>query len=168
MNRRCNLSLFLLLSAASVPREGHAQHIPARSAGTVLFVCEHGTVRSLLAKILFEQYAREVGLSMEAVSRGTRADSAVPPWLVRGLAADHVTLGAWRPQTIRPEDLTNASYVVSFDVPRYVTAAAHAARAQWDSLPSVSRDYATGRDAIKARVRALVDSLKRARDARRP
>lgn len=37
-----------------------------------------------------------------------------------------------------------------------------APRAQWDGLPSVTQDYAAGRDAIKARVRLLVDPLRRA------
>ena len=129
---------------------------------TVLFVCEHGTVRSLLAKVLFEQYAAEVGLPMQAVSRGTRADSIVPAWMQQGLAADHVELGAWRPQTLRAADLKSASLVVSFDVPATAMAAARGARTQWDNLPSVSRDYPAGRDAIKARVHQLVDSLKHA------
>ena len=147
---------------AVAPLQVDAQPIVARANNTVLFVCEHGTVRSLLAKVLFDAYATEVGLRMHAVSRGTRADSVVPPWMLYGLAADHVALGAWHPQTLLPNDLANASYVVSFDIPSSATAAARAPRAQWDSLPSVSRDYPMGRDAIKARVRQLVDSLKRA------
>ena len=129
---------------------------------TVLFVCEHGTVRSLLAKVLFEQYAGEVGLRMKAVSRGTHADSIVPPWMQQGLSADHVVMGPWRPQTLRPEDLADAAYVVSFDVPLSATTGALGQREQWDGLPSVSKDYTNGRDAIKLRVHALVDSLKRA------
>ena len=141
-----------------------AQSRRAQPRHTVLFVCEHGTVRSLLAKVLFEQYAATVGLPLTAVSRGTRADSVVPPWMLRGLAADHVTLGSWRPQTLRATDLATAVYVVSFDVPFGATATTRAPRAQWDGLPSVSQDYARGRDAIKARVRQLVDSLNRARD----
>ena len=99
---------------------------------------------------------------MQAVSRGTRADSLVPVWMQQGLATDRVELGAWHPQTLRPDDLRSASLVVSFDVPPAATAAARGARVQWDSLPSVSRDYATGRDAIKVRVHQLVDSLKQA------
>ena len=158
--------LLTLLSVASIPLD--AQRVAARPAKTVLFVCEHGTVKSLLAKVLFEQYAKEVGLRMEAVSRGTRADTVVPPWMQQGLSADHVTLGSWRPQTLRPVDLANASLVVSFDVPAASTAAARAPREYWNDLPSVSRDYSSGRDAIKVRVRQLVDSLKRASETGRP
>lgn len=166
MHRWHTIATTFVVSVATATSAGAQQAAPHPTA-TVLFVCEHGTVRSLLAKLLFEQYAAEVGLPMRALSRGTRADSAVPPWMQRGLAADHLTLGSWRPQTIRPTDLTNASYVVSFDVQPSATAATRAPRVQWDSLPSVSSDYAAGRDAIKVRVHALVDSLKRARGRRR-
>ena len=155
----------MLIAVASL-RLG-AQQANARPVKTVLFVCEHGTVRSLLAKVLFEEYAAEVGLQMQAVSRGTRADSVVPPWMQRGLAADHMVLGSWRPQTLRPADLANASYVVSFDVPIAATIAARAPQAHWDGLPSVSQDYSSGRRAIKARVHQLVDSLQRANGTRR-
>ena len=161
MKRLVAVAMILPLLSVT-PFQLSAPRIAARSDKTVLFVCEHGTVRSLLAKILFEQYAAEVGLPMRAVSRGTRADSLVPLWMLQGLAADHIALGAWHPQTLRPRDLANASYVVSFDIPTAATAAARAPRAQWDSLPSVSRDYAMGRDEIQARVHKLVDSLKRA------
>lgn len=154
-----------LLAVAAVRLD--AQQAAAPSPKPVLFVCEHGTVRSLLAKVLFEEYAAEVGLKMQAVSRGTKADSVVPPWMMQGLTADKVVLGSWRPETLRLEDLSSASIVVSFDVPTSATSNATVPRAQWDGLPSVSRDYGTGRDAIKVRVRQLVDSLKRASDANR-
>ena len=169
MKQLHRIACVFLLILASSPRAG-AQKAASPPAPTVLFVCEHGTVRSLLAKVLFEEYAAEAGLRMQAVSRGTRADSTVPPWMLQGLAADHVTLGSWQPQTLRPMDLASASHVVSFDVPRDATAGTHASREQWDGLPSVSKDYAVGRDAIKARVHQLVDSLKRAekRPGRRP
>ena len=157
---------FSLILGALLSLTASAQHAGVKPP-TVLFVCEHGTVRSLLAKVLFEEYARKVGLRMNAVSRGTHADSIVPPWMQLGLGADHIALGPWRPQTLRPEDLADAAVIVSFDVPRSATNGARAQREQWDGLPSVSKNYTSGRDAIKLRVHALVDSLKRARKPRR-
>ena len=58
---------------------------PASPSDTVLFICEHGTVRSLIVTLLFERYARQVGLHMTAVSReriplnGARIISRVVP-----------------------------------------------------------------------------------------
>jgi len=144
------------------PRAIVAQQSAMPSEKTVLFVCEHGTVKSLLAKVLFEEYSKEVGLEMRAESRGTKADSTVPPWMMSALAADHVKLAGWHPQSLAASDLASAFYVVSFDVPAVATSNAHAPRTQWDGLPSVMQDYSKGRDAIKARVHQLVDSLKRA------
>jgi arsenate reductase len=161
MNRWVTGALAAIISLGAL-RDLSAQRIPASTGKTVLFVCEHGTVKSLLAKVLFEQYAQEVGLRMRAESRGTHVDSIVPPWMLRGLALDQVNLGSWHPQSLESTDLANASYVVSFDVPQSATAAARAPRTQWDGLPSVTQNYSMGRDAIKARVHQLVDSLKRA------
>ena len=141
---------------------------PVAPRDTVLFICEHGTVRSLMATLLFERYAREAGLRMTAISRGTAIDSVVPPWLQRALTTDHFVLGAWHPQALSATDLASARYVVSFDLPTAISAGARSPRAQWDSLPSVSANYVAGRDAIDARVRRLVDSLKRARVGPRP
>jgi len=150
----------VVLASAAMPSRGAAQRTAAPVERTVLFVCEHGTAKSLLARVLFDQYAEEVGLHMRAVSRGTHPDTMVAPWMTRQLALDHVTLGSWVPRPLGPQDLADASYVVSFDVSSAATAATHAPRSQWDGLPSVTQDYPAGRDAIKARVHLLVDSLK--------
>ena len=158
----------MLACALAVPAALQAQHasaVPARD--TVLFICEHGTVRSLIAKLLFERYASELGLRMAAVSRGTAIDSVVPPWLRTALTADQFALGSWRPQTLRVRDVQSARYVVSFDLPVAVSAAARGSRAQWNDLPSVTSDYITGRDAIASRVRQLVDSLYQSNSQRR-
>ena len=161
MIRWSHVAVPFILNVAA-PFTGVAEQAAVQPARTVLFVCEHGTVKSLLAKVLFEQYAAEVGLRMQAVSRGTHADSTVPAWMQQRLNLDHIALGTWRPQTLRPTDFADAAYIVSFDVPLGSMAGASAPRDQWDGLPSVSKDYASGRDAIKKRVHALVDSLKRA------
>ena len=159
------LALSLLLPVT--PLMLGAQRANVRPASSVLFVCEHGTVKSLLAKLLFDEYAAEVGLQMQSVSRGTRADSAVPPWMQARLATDNFALGSWRPQTLGPQDLATASLVVSFDVPLAATATARAPRTRWDGLPSVSTQYVDGREAIRVRIRQLVDSLKRASGPRK-
>jgi protein-tyrosine-phosphatase len=98
----------------------------------VLFICEHGTVKSLVAKRLFEKYAREAGLSMRAESRGTRADTVVPSWVVSNLASDGLSIAVFAPRQLAGADLSGAAYVVSFDVPATATASAKVSREQWD------------------------------------
>jgi protein-tyrosine-phosphatase len=133
------------------------------SEGTVLFVCEHGTVKSLLAKLLFDEYAAQVGLPMRADSRGTAVDSVVPPWMQARLAQSQLAFEGFVPRALTAADLSSATYIVSFDLPASASAGTHAPRARWDSLPPASRDFVASRDAIKARVFQLVDSLNRAR-----
>ncbi|MEQ1693218.1 MAG: hypothetical protein ABMA00_18145 [Gemmatimonas sp.] len=162
MSGRLRSVSLLVCLVAALPMQAAAQRAAATPPGPVLFICEHGTVKSLLAMSLFDRYAKEVGLNMRAVSRGTAVDSVVPPWMQSSLAADKFVLGTWRPQALQTADLISASYVVSFDVPASVSNAAKAPRVRWDSLPSVSQNYSAGRDAISSRVRRLVDSLKRA------
>jgi protein-tyrosine-phosphatase len=162
------ISVLVLLSAmAPFALQSQQQPVPA-TEGVVLFVCEHGTVKSLLAKLLFEEYAAQVGLPMRAESRGTAVDSVVPPWMRARLRANALPLGGFSPRALATQDLAVATYVVSFDLPATVTAGALAPRARWDSLPPASQQFEASRDAIKARVHALVDSLHQARQPRRP
>jgi len=127
----------------------------------VVFVCEHGTVKSVVAAAHFNRLARERGLAAVAVSRGTAPDSALPALIRDGLLADGT--GPWRaaPTLFRPADVDGASLVVSFDQPVDAAVAGRAPVRHWDGTPSVMRDYPTGRDAIVARVTSLVDELRR-------
>ena len=161
---KCLIVALLLVSpvAAASGQTTRAATPVRSSAPTVLFVCEHGTVKSLIAKLLFERYAAEVGLAARALSRGSAADPAVPAWMQAKLVADSFQLGGFEPRLLEATDLIQASYVVSFDLAPSVTAAAPVPRAQWDALPAASENYAASRDAIAARVRRLVDSLKNA------
>ena len=170
MFRRTLAPVFVVGLMLSTPHvaAGQAKGPPAAPEGTVLFICEHGTVKSLLATLLFDEYAAEVGLPMRAISRGTAADSVVPPWMKAKLAENRLELGLWKPQALRPVDLSAASFVVSFDVPASASEGASGPRVRWDSLPPASQEFAASRDAIKVRVHALVDSLNRARNVRRP
>ena len=131
----------------------------APSDAPVLFICEHGTVKSLLAKLLFEKYAAEAGLHVRAASRGSAAETVVPAWMQANLLADGLTLGSFTPQALAASDLRDARYVASFDLPAAVSDGAHAPRVRWDSLPPASQQYAASRDAIALRVHRLVDSL---------
>ena len=155
------LSAILSLALSSQQRPG------APKEDVVLFVCEHGTVKSVVAKLLFEEYAAHVGLSFRAESRGSSADSVVPPWMRARLSGIALPLSSFTPKTLVANDLARATYVVSFDLPAAVTAGARAPRVQWDSLPPASQQFDASRDAIRSRVHALVDSLVLARRTRR-
>ena len=150
----------MMTLALTAPLRVLAQSAPIDTVdGAVLFICEHGTVKSLLAKMLFDRYAAAAGLHVRAISRGTAVDPTVPAWMQANLLADGFALGSFKPTALTATDLLTARYVASFDVPASASAAATVPRVRWDSLPAASQQYAASRDAIAARVRQLVDSL---------
>jgi hypothetical protein len=130
----------------------------------VVFVCEHGTVKSVIALAYFRQLARERHLNIRAISRGTAPDSAVPARVREGLRLDGLLLGPFQPAPFTLADLASAITVISFDQPTVAElVGGRVPIAQWNGLPAVSEDYGIARDSIRHRVSRLVDSLDRAR-----
>lgn len=131
---------------------------------TVVFVCEHGTVKSVVALAYFRQLAQERDLNIRAISRGTAPDSAVPARVREGLRLDGLVLGPFTPARFTLADLVSAITVISFDQPTVAElVGGRVPTAQWNGLPAVSEDYRIARDSIRVRVTRLVDSLDRAR-----
>ena len=60
--------------------------------GKVLFVCLHGSPKSLIAAEYFNRLAAARGLGARAVSAGTEPDDVIPPRVVQGLRADGIDL----------------------------------------------------------------------------
>ena len=141
------------LSAQSPPKApGDSQ--------TVVFVCEHGTVKSVVALAWFRQLAAERHLTIRAISRGTAPDSSVPALVRSGLLRDGLTLGSFTPALFTLSDLSSAIAVVSFDQPGVAgMVGQRVPTLRWDGLPAVSTDYNVARDSIRLRVTRLVDSL---------
>jgi len=133
-----------------------SQSEPAR----VVFVCEHGSVKSLVGAVYFNRWAEQRGLPYRAVARGVVPDSAVPAPVRDGLRTDGFKVSAFVPQALRASDVAHAWLVVSFD--QDVTKVVGSTRyLKWDGLPGVLADYPRGRDVIVRRVDALVDELAR-------
>jgi len=127
---------------------------------SVLFVCEHGAAKSVLAASYFNALARRAGLSWVARARGTAPDVTVFPAVASGLAAEGVALCQTRPEALQPGDLTRADLIVSFDQPGVAAGGPESARVvAWDALPPVSADYGQASQAIFERVDALIRDL---------
>ena len=153
---------WLVLIGAGIARAQPPRTASVADSQTIVFVCEHGTVKSVLALAYFSQFAREKELPFRAVSRGTAPDSALPAFMIAGLRQDGLAIGAFRPTQFSERDLASAIGVISFDQPGVASAVAgRVPTVAWDRLPSVTANYAVARDSIKHRVAALVDSLAR-------
>jgi arsenate reductase len=124
-----------------------------------LFVCLHGSAKSVIASQHFRRLAAERGLVADAASAGTEPDAEIPPGVVQGLRGDGIDPDGLRPQAVTRADVERASRVVAFGCDLTHLVPAGLAVERWDDVPAVSDDYGCARDVIVARVRGLVDEL---------
>ncbi len=144
------LALIILLAAAVAAGA-------EKATGTVLFVCEHGSAKSVVAAAHFNRLAAERGLPYRAVSRGTAPDAAMAPPALQGLQGDGLLPGDPAPVQLRQSDLDDALRVVTFcDLPGDLAARSPVER--WE-VPPISGGYAASRDAMLARIKAMLDEL---------
>jgi protein-tyrosine-phosphatase len=124
---------------------------------TVLFVCAHGSAKSVIAMQHFRRLAASRGLGIGATSAGIDPDGEIPPHVVAGLRDDGLTTEGLHPQRLTEGDLRTAWRVITFgcDLGEVVPAGCEIER--WDDVPMVSDGYAAARSAILARVTALLD-----------
>ena len=125
----------------------------------VLFVCLHGSAKSVIASQYFRRLASERGVAAETASAGTEPDAEIPPGVIGGLRGDGINVGGLRPRPVTQADLARASRVVAFGCDLEPVAPPGLAIERWDDVPAVSEDYGRARDVIIARVRALLDHI---------
>jgi len=127
----------------------------------VVFVCEHGSVKSLVAMEHFNRKAQQRGLPYRAVARGTAPEPTVPAPVRQGLHTDGFDVSSFVPQLLRATDFDNVALVVSFDDDIMKMVGARTRYLKWDDLPGVLGNYPRGREAIIRHVDALIETLAR-------
>jgi arsenate reductase (thioredoxin) len=125
--------------------------------GKVLFVCLHGSAKSLIAAELFNRLAAARGLGTPATSAGTEPDDAIPPHVLQGLGADGIDVAGRRPRRPTAADVDASAVVVTFGCDLGGLAVRARRIERWDDIPAVSEDFTRARDAIAGRVVALLD-----------
>jgi protein-tyrosine-phosphatase len=123
----------------------------------VLFVCLHGSAKSLIAAECFNRLAAARGLGARAAFAGMEPDDAIPPRVVQGLHDDGLEVGDRRPRRPTPGDVEGAAVVVTFACDLGELAARATRIERWDDVPAVSESFTRARDVIAARVAALVE-----------
>jgi arsenate reductase (thioredoxin) len=127
---------------------------------TVLFVCEHGSVKSLMAATLFDQAAQKRGISIRGVSRGITPDTHIPPRIVAGLKLDGVDVAAFKPTRIDENDTRAAIRVIAIGVDPSAVPVAKSVEA-WTDIPE-SSNYPAARAALIRHIETLLDKLQTA------
>ena len=125
---------------------------------TLVFVCEHGAAKSIIAAAYFNKLARDRHLHLTAVARGTHPDAELSPMAASGLLSDQLSPTESMPTKLSVEDLESAQQVVAFcSLPQECHQKARVE--YWDGIPPVSEGYERARDAILAYLKELMDRL---------
>ena len=123
---------------------------------TIIFVCEHGAAKSVIAAAHFNQLASQMGRDMRAVARGTHPDKAHSPQAVKSLSEEGLTPAEATPQKLTAEELKAAQNVIAFcDLPTEYQPETRIEH--WEDVPPVSKNYETARDIIVERIHQLLN-----------
>jgi protein-tyrosine-phosphatase len=126
---------------------------------TVLFVCQHGAAKSVLAAACFQRLADTRGVRVRALAAGTEPDPELAPAVVRGLLLEGIDLRGERPRPLLAADLAAATRVVAFGPGVTLPVPPAHAVLRWDDVPPLSEDFERGRAAILARLPALLEEV---------
>src|SRR5213592_1686414 len=117
----------------------------------IVFVCEHGAAKSVVAAAYFNQLAKEIGLDMRAIARGTNPDHELSPQVIQGLLEDGLTPIESIPQKLTQLDIQAAQRVITFcELPFECQQPAIVER--WDDISPISENYEKARDLIIERI----------------
>jgi len=127
---------------------------------TVLFVCEHGSAKSVIAAAHFNRLAERKDLPYRAIARGINPDAEIPQQVRLNLAKDGLDVAAWKPQLVAENDVREATRVVTFGCrlpfPDKITAGK---LVDWQDVSSTSEDYERARTMIVNKIDALLKTL---------
>lgn len=125
----------------------------------VVFVCEHGAAKSVIAAAYFNKIASASGLNQQAIARGTNPEPELSQAAVAGLRQDGLIPDIPTPQKLSFEELGIAPQIIAFcEVPESYQQ--EKAIEYWDDVPPVSEDYEKARDSILMHINRLINVYK--------
>ncbi len=126
----------------------------------IIFVCEHGAGKSVVAAAYFNKLAKERNLDYVAECRGTNPDSIVSLKTQEGLTKDDVYDVNTKPTKLQLSDTTNAERIILFTTapPGLNT---KVKIENWSDIENVDSEYQKRRDAIIQKINSLLDTLEK-------
>jgi len=125
---------------------------------SIVFVCEHGAAKSVVATAYFNKLAAERGLPYRATFRGTTPQDELSVRAVEGLKADGLAIPSGKPAAISDADVTDATHIFAIGCTLPHNALRSGKAADWSDVPD-DKGYGPMRDAIVRHVRQLLDEL---------
>jgi arsenate reductase (thioredoxin) len=130
------------------------------SAGErVIFVCEHGAAKSVVAAAYFNKLATQRGLRARAIARGATPQENLARSAVDGLRGDGLAAGLDTPRPLTADDVRGSRRVVTFDCDQATMQGLLGMGTCWGDVPATGQDYPRARDAIRAHVETLIDEM---------
>ena len=126
----------------------------------ILFLCQHGGAKSVIAVSHFNRLAGERGLPFVATSAAAEDPyDAVPAPVADYLQREGFDVRAFKPHQVAPGEIRAAARVVTIgcDVPGAESGAV--VNARWDDVPAASEDLEGSVAAIRRHVEALAEDL---------
>jgi arsenate reductase len=126
----------------------------------IIFVCEHGAAKSVIASAYFNKLAKDRHLDYMAECRGTNPDNEVSAKAKEGLTADHVYDNKTKPKKLVIDDTFKAERMILFTSlpPNFKT---NVPTEDWSGLENLDGDYTERRDAIVKQINTLLDTLEK-------
>jgi arsenate reductase (thioredoxin) len=124
----------------------------------IVFVCEHGAAKSVIAAAYFNKIAKEKKLPWEAVCRGTAPDEQISERTKTLLTSDNLFDPKLKPQKLSQEDVDQADQVILFfPLPESIQSKNNIIN--WPGIDAVNNDFLKLRDDIISKLTPLIDSL---------
>lgn len=121
----------------------------------IIFICEHGAAKSVIAAAYFNKLAEETDLDVHAIARGTHPDQELSSKTIEGLHADGLTPTELVPQKLSLADVESAQQIITFcELPAEYHSKASVEH--WDGVPPVSENYEMARDTIVEHIHQLL------------
>jgi len=126
----------------------------------ILMVCEHGSVKSLMAASLFNKASAQRGLPYHATARGVSPDPSVPRAIATSLADEGFDVWNFVPSKFSTTDLLSAERVVLIGLDtKALDGLASGPVESWLDVPAASVDYSAARASLVKHIDALLDKL---------
>lgn len=123
---------------------------------TIVFVCEHGAAKSVIAAAYFNQFANERRLPLRAIARGTDPEENLSTQALKGLSEDGLSPIESVPQKLTEADIQSAQRVIAFcELP--IEYHKQTVIEYWEDIPPVSENYARARDVITEHIRQMLN-----------
>lgn len=124
----------------------------------IIFVCEHGSAKSVIAAVYFNKLAKEKNLPYEAVARGTDPDTVISTKTKQLLIQENLFDKHFVPQKLSQQDVDGAQQVFLFyTLPQTIKDKNNIQ--YWMGVDAVNGDFVKLKDDIVTKIIPLIDSL---------